>query len=177
MDLLGGYGDSDGEEQDVGLDAADTGPSTTSPASKPTSAAPRLNAAPDPDSRISAPPAPLFNPFADDEAGGHGSPTTTSPPGGSKRGFTQVTGSSGAAPRQPGPAKASRTAAAPGGGPKPAGFNTALVPPQLRNGRANVSTEDMEKMFSKGALKRQRAAAGTGAAGAGAAAGGSPLSG
>ncbi|KAG2489714.1 hypothetical protein HYH03_011821 [Edaphochlamys debaryana] len=152
MDLLGNYSDSDDEDQ-AGEQKPAPGPSSM-PAVK------LRNTAPDPDAEPEQKPTGLFNPFADDDAGASAygaGPSGSGPGSGSKRGVAQVTGSG--LVRQPGPAKASRSSPAgpTAAGPKPA-FNTALLPPQLR-GRANVSTEDVEKMFTKGTLAARKAAA------------------
>ncbi|GLC45661.1 hypothetical protein PLESTB_001319200 [Pleodorina starrii] len=168
MDLLGQYSDSDADDQQTTADP------TPGPAGQPTcrgvpaTAQPqpqpqRRNAAPDDDGagaghhlQTAPPPATLFNPFASPDADRQTSNSSASPlsgGGGGKRGFTQVTGSG---PIQDAPPKASRNAANPSG-PKPA-FTTALVPPQLRNGRANVATEDVERIFSKGTLAKRRPA-------------------
>ncbi|KAG2452916.1 hypothetical protein HYH02_002259 [Chlamydomonas schloesseri] len=182
MDLLGNYSESDGEEKAESppnkRSAGDTGagPARGSAAVGPSSVPQPRNTAPEPPPAIG-----LFNPFAPESSGaGGGISSGASPSSAGKRGYSQVTGSS-AGPSQPAPPKASRSG--PGGataaGPKPAFGSGMLVPPQLRHGRANVSTEDVEKLFTKGRLdakhqQQQR----TAAAGAGAAAGkGGPAAG
>ncbi|EFJ43234.1 hypothetical protein VOLCADRAFT_96510 [Volvox carteri f. nagariensis] len=160
MDLLGQYSDSDAEEQQRIPAAEAPGPAPqprtrNAPASSPqlcSSTVPPLS------EQIQSqpePPTSLFNPFATPDAlrqSSHASASPSTGGGGSgKRAFTQVTGSS---PIQDAPPKASRAATTPRG-PKPA-FNTALVPPQLRNGRANISTEDVEKIFTRGNLARRQ---------------------
>ncbi|GFR46680.1 hypothetical protein Agub_g8297 [Astrephomene gubernaculifera] len=152
MDLLGAYSDSDAEDQGDVREESRPGPSTSQPLVAP---AQLRNAAPDPEPDK---PAALFNPFASDmDTERPASHSTASPSGsggsGPKRGFTQVTGSG---PLQAAPPKASRTASSPTG-PKPAFKGAMLVPPQLRNGRANVATEDVEKIFSKGNLAKRPA--------------------
>ncbi|KAG2422900.1 hypothetical protein HXX76_015727 [Chlamydomonas incerta] len=154
MDLLGDYSDSDGEEKAASppskRGAGDSaGPARVS-AAAPSSVPQPRNAAPEP-----APVTSLFNPFAPESSGGGGAAGSgASPSSAGKRGYGQVTGSS-AGPSQAAPAKASRSG--PGGataaGPKPAFGSGMLVPPQLRHGRANVSTEDVEKLFTKGKLE------------------------
>ncbi|PNW87277.1 hypothetical protein CHLRE_02g116200v5 [Chlamydomonas reinhardtii] len=176
MDLLGDYSDSDNEEKAASppskRSAGDTARGSTGAGGAGTSSVPQpRNAAPEP-----APVTGLFNPFAPEgSGGGSGIGSGASPSSGGKRGYGQVTGSS-AGRSQPAPAKASRSG--PGGataaGPKPAFGAGMLVPPQLRHGRANVSTEDVEKLFTKGKLeaKQQQQQRGGGAAGGGSAAGG-----
>ncbi|GIL66426.1 hypothetical protein Vafri_19941 [Volvox africanus] len=167
MDLLGQYSDSDAEEAPRGS------PRPEGLAPHPRSApAPTSAPVPGPQTRSVGPTAQLssesrsqlepqaafglFNPFAPSDAERPSSHTRASPPSssigaGTKRDFSNVTGSG---PLQDAPSKTSRTGATLHG-PKPA-FNTELVPPQLRNGRANVSTEDVEKIFTKKNLARRQ---------------------
>ncbi|GLI62559.1 hypothetical protein VaNZ11_005228 [Volvox africanus] len=167
MDLIGQYSDSDAEESPRGSPRAEALAPRPPIAPAPTSAP-----VPGPQLRSVGPTAQLssesrsqfesqaafglFNPFAPSNAERPSSHMRASPPSsgsgaGTKRDFLNVTGSG---PLQDAPSKASRT----GGtlrGPKPA-FNTELVPPQLRNGRTNISTEDMEKIFTKKNLSRRQ---------------------